>query len=171
MPRIIPWRRVRTEEARPPSTLSEVVAAPVTRKPAPIHSRSVSFVTSSAADDDRRARRDRPASSPSAIEIACVVDAQAALIWCVRSARADVLRELGMSHCEDLEQESGGRNGSVSRAPNVLDELRVARGTPRCEDDAGSLRARPLGERPTGRDALLSLRLAVRADERNAGVP
>ena len=79
MPRIMPWRR-RSNGSAASSTLAVVVAAPAARKPEPIHSKRVSFVTSSAPMTiTRSARPSRIQSSATASP--CVVLAHAALSW------------------------------------------------------------------------------------------
>jgi hypothetical protein len=107
----------------------------------------------------RPARPSRIQSS--AIEMACVVDAQAAFS-CVRPTRADVLRELGVPHRQDLEQEAA-TNGSVP-VSHVLDQLRVA----------GNADAKTMpvparqAQRPSGRDPLLP---SLSRYERTSGTP
>ena len=85
MPMSIPWRR-RSNGRAASSTFSSRAAAPEATKPAPIHSMRWSDVASSA--PMTRTRRARPARiQSSAIEIACVVEEQAALT-CVFGPRA-----------------------------------------------------------------------------------
>ena len=79
MPIIRPWRR-RSKGMAAFSTSSSVAAAPLAKKPAPIHPIRLSEVTSSA--ETITTRRQRPAPIQSwASETACAVVAQAALIW------------------------------------------------------------------------------------------
>ena len=79
MPMIIPWRR-RSNGSAASSTTSSVAAAPEARKPEPIQPIIVSEVASSAATITTR--RQRPARiQSSASAMACVVLAQAELIW------------------------------------------------------------------------------------------
>ena len=79
MPRIIPCRR-RSKGSAASVTSSLVVAAPLARKPAPIHSSSASSVTSSAPTTSTRSARPVRIQS-SAMAMAWVVLAQAALTW------------------------------------------------------------------------------------------
>ena len=93
MPMIMPWRR-RSKGSAASSTTSSVAAAPVARKPAPIHSSRWSEVTSSAATTTTR--RQRPARiQSSASATAWVVLAQAELI-CVFGPRAP----MSSANCE-----------------------------------------------------------------------
>ena len=146
MPRIIPWRRLSNGSAAS-STTSSVAAAPVARKPAPIHSSSVSEVTSSAATITTR--RQRPARiQSSASATAWVVLAQAALTCVFGPARADELGELRVAHRQDAEQEAAvelerlGLELAASISP-IRRSISAAASPPSSVGDADGAQRRP----------------------------
>ena len=119
MPIIMPWRR-RSKGTAASSTTSSVAAAPLARKPAPIHSIRWSEVTSSA--EMTITRLHRPAwIQSSASATACVVLAQAELI-CVLGPRAP----MNSANCECPMDKTRNRNrrsktyGSFSMAARNL---------------------------------------------------
>ena len=134
MPSSVPWRR-RSKGSAASSTLSSVAAAPVARKPAPIHSSSCSPVTLSA--PITTTRRQRPERIQSSARLtAWAVLAQAALTRALGPAGADVLGELAVAHGQHTQQVAAVEAVLLARDPlvelaepavDLAQRLRVAR--------------------------------------------
>ena len=104
MPIIMPCRR-RSKGIAASSTTSSVAAAPLARKPAPIHPIRWSEVTSSRRDDDHAAAS--PGADPVLRQRNALGGGRASCVDLrVGTAGADEFGELRMSHRQDPEQEA-----------------------------------------------------------------